>query len=409
MWNSIRKHWEWYLFGVILVSLVVGLTRWEWLGQTNGSETNSSTLRNYGLIGLPAVAVYLAWRRIKVAERQAKASEGNLQTARDALRHTEQKGEDDRRHNRYADASGRLSSDSVSARLGAIYELQLLTAQDPQQLHIQTMKLLCAFVRFPPPEDRFDEVSDDDSCSVALRQDVQAAMEVIGGRTAERIRLETEAEYRPDLQQANLVRLELREGNLSGIDMRDSRFWGADLTNADLSACRLQHAEFSSPWVLRGVELGALLGQSDGFFEDLDVLQREVTHMTGVDLSGALMLSAKLSGADLRGADMSGADLSNVKMLKASLDGVDFSDSDLVFSDLSGASLASAKLHGAKMFDVRLSGANLRGSNAKHAAYSDPAEGLTQAQLDEARADADNPPILDEESGLVWNPRPCTT
>ena len=111
--------------------------------------------------------------------------------------------------------------------MGAIYELQDLTAQDPELLHIRTMKLLCAFVRFPPPEARLDEVPDDDPCGVRLRPDVQAAMEVIGSRTAERIKLETDADYMPDLQQANLVRLELRDGNLSKIDMMGSQVLGS--------------------------------------------------------------------------------------------------------------------------------------------------------------------------------------
>ena len=167
-------------------------------GETNDGETNSATIRNIGLIPVSLVAFVLTWRRIMVAQRQAEASEGNLQTARDALRHFERKDEVDRLHSRYADASRRLSSESVSARLGAIYELRDLTAQDPELLHIRTMKLLCAFVRLPPPEARLDEVPDDDHCSARLRPDVQAAMEVIGSRTAERIKLEADADCMPD-------------------------------------------------------------------------------------------------------------------------------------------------------------------------------------------------------------------
>ena len=229
MWHSIRCYWERYLFWIVLAVVAFGVfgwdwhtVVWEWLGQTNGDETNSSTFRNFGLIFLPVVAIYLTWKRIKIAAREARTSRDNLRTARDALQHSERtlsytvhKDEVDRLRSRYADASGRLSSESASARLGAIYELQVLTEQDPQQFHVQTMKLLCAFVRFPPPDARLVEVPDDDLCSVSLRPDVQAAMEVIGSRTAERIQLETDASYMPDLRQANLVRLQLREGNLS--------------------------------------------------------------------------------------------------------------------------------------------------------------------------------------------------
>lgn len=414
MWNSIRYYWERYLFWSVLLVLAVGvlrwdwhLTVWDWFGETNGSETNSSTFRNFGLIILPVVAIYLTWKRIKIAAREARTSRDNLRTARDALQQSEKtlsytvhKDEVDRLHGRYADASARLSNDSVSARLGAIYELQVLTAQDPQQLHIQTMKLLCPFVRFPPPEARFDDHPDGDPCSHPLRPDVQAAMEVIGSRTEECIELEKSAKYRPDLRQANLVRLELRNGNLSRIDMRGTKFWGADLVDADLSQSRLQHAEFSSPWVLRGVEIDELIVASDGYFEAREAVQSNITYMTGVNLSGALMLSAKL-----RGADMSNANLPDVDMSSASLEGANFSEAELVGADMSEAKLASADLTGSKMYNLILSGTDLKGSNAENSAHGDPPTGLTQAQLDQACADLDNPPKLDESSDLVWNSR----
>ena len=421
-WNTLRRFRERYLLGAVVIVIAFGVFRWdwhlivwEWLGETNGGETNSATFRNFGLIFLPVVAIYLTWKRIKIAAREAHTSRLNLTAANDALRHSEKtlsytvhKDEVDQLHGRYADASARLSSASVSARLGAIYELRDLTDQDPEQLHVRTMKLLCAFVRLPPPEARLDEVPDGEPCSVALRPDIQAAMEVIGSRTPERIKLESDADYMPDLQRANLVRLELHGGNLSGSDMRGSRCWGANLIEADLSGCRLQHAEFTSPWVLRGVELGDLLARDGGFYDDLEVLQREVTYMTKANFSGASMLSAKLPGARLSGADMSGTSLPNATLSKASLEGVDFSEAQLAEADMSGTTLASADLNGAKMLDVNLSGTDLRGSSAEFSNHRNPPVGLTQAQLDDACADLDNPPKLDPDSGLVWNPKPCT-
>ncbi len=331
MWNSIRYHWEKYLFWAVLAVLAVGVARWDWhlatwdwLGETNGGETNSATFRNFGLIFLPLVAIYLTWRRIKVAERESRTSRENLRVARDALQIsertrylTEDKDWEELLHNRFADASARLSSDSVSARLGAIYELQALTAQDPQQLHIRTMKLLCAFVRFPLPEPRLDEFPDDDPCSVTLRPDVQAAMEVIGSRTPERIELEADAEYMPDLRQANLVRLELRDGNLSKIDMRGSRFWGADLMRADLSGSELQYTDFTSPWVVRGQELAEITGQKGNFAEVGNAVMRSLTLLIGTNFSDARMLQANLSGVNLQGANLANAGLPEAKLANA--------------------------------------------------------------------------------------------
>ncbi|WP_420626864.1 hypothetical protein [Candidatus Poriferisodalis sp.] len=91
MWHSIRYYWERYLFWATLAVVAFGVLRWdwhtvvwEWLGQTNGDETNSSTFRNFGLIFLPVVAIYLTWKRIKIAAREARTSRDNLRTARSA-------------------------------------------------------------------------------------------------------------------------------------------------------------------------------------------------------------------------------------------------------------------------------------------------------------------------------------
>ena len=66
MWYSIRRFWERYLFWIVVIVLAVGVARWDWhlslwdwLGEANGRESNSTTLRNAGLIVLPVVAIYL--------------------------------------------------------------------------------------------------------------------------------------------------------------------------------------------------------------------------------------------------------------------------------------------------------------------------------------------------------------
>lgn len=294
MWNSIRRFWERWLLAVVVAVLVLGsigwdwhLDTWAWLGAANDEETNSTTFRNFGLIFMSIVAIWLTWRRIKIAAGEARTSRGNLQNAQDALNlnyqtldYNSKRDEKDRKLNQYARASERLGSDGMSARLGAIYELRDLTEQDLEQFHVRTMRMLCAFVRFPTGE-RDDEIlSDENRCSRPLRPDVQAALEVIGGRTERHVQLESQAGYQPDLRQADLVRLELRDGSLSGIDLRGSKFWGAKLIDADLSGCMLQKADFSSPWVLRGVEPNAFLEETDGFFEALDALQSNDTLMT---------------------------------------------------------------------------------------------------------------------------------
>ncbi|MCQ3805401.1 MAG: pentapeptide repeat-containing protein [Acidimicrobiia bacterium] len=346
------------------------VSAWPWLGYKNGGETNSTTLRNLLLVLLALIGIILTIWRINVAER--------------TLSHSEKRDRTDRHHSRYADASARLSSESVSARMGAVYELQALTAQDPELLHIRTMKLLCVLVRYPPPEARLDESPDDDPCSGSLRPDVQAAMEVIGSRTAECIKLEDDAGYMPDLRRANLVRLELREGNLSRIDMRGSVFWGADLMRADLSGSELQYADFSSPWVVRGEEPPTIATTQGTWIETLNAQALSTTRLAGANFSGSRMLLAKFAGVDLQGAAMSDANLPNTRFDSATLYGVDFSNSELLEADLSNTSLTSVTLTGANLHRTNLTSTDLSGFFSKGATETFPPTGLTQAQLDQS-------------------------
>ncbi len=411
MLDSIRKHHKGTLLTLAVVVLLVGASwawdwhqsLWDWLGETNrgetnrgeatsgdttDGETNSATLRNFALLPLAIIGIWLTLWRIMVAER--------------TLAYSEDRDRADRVHSRYAEASGRLSGESVSVRMGAIYELQDLTDQDPEQLHVRTMKLLCAFVRFPPADARLDAVPEDDPCSVALRQDVQAAMEVIGSRTLERIRLEADADYLLDLRLANLVRLQLCEGNLSRIDMQGSKFWGADLADADLSDCVLQYTDFSSPWVIQGEEPPEIQDGAGSFYQQAVATLDGQTHLTRANLSRARMFAAKMTGTVLQGADLSNGVLIDVNLTRAVTREADFTDANLTNADLSGANLIEADFNTAD-----LSGADLGRSSP----YAPPGErraiGLTQQQLDQACAEPGNPPILDPDSDLVWNPKPC--
>lgn len=421
MWNSIRRFWARYRFSVVVVViLAVGIARWDWylsiwdwLGGTNGGESNSTTLRNSGLIVLPVVAIYLTWKRIKVAEREALTSRKNLQTASEALdlnyktlSYTEHRDSEERRHNQHASASERLSSDSMSARLGAIYELQNLTKQDLSLFHVRTMRMLSAFVRFPPHETDDGVLQSDDPCSQRLRPDVQAAMEVIGSRTDQHIKIESRARYVPDLRQAHLVRLELRDSNLSGIDMRGSRFWGADLMGADLSKCELQYTDFCSPWVVRGDDFAEVTRQEGSFVERMNAVLGSQTRLIGTNLSDTNMLCAKLSGSNLQGANLSSASLADADLTSAFLMGADLSHSQLTDANLTNAQLMAANLVDALLTGADLSGTDLSGSPANDSTSRRPPVGLTQAQLDQADGDPDNPPKLDASSDLTWHSRP---
>lgn len=112
------------------------------------------------------------------------------------------------------------------------------------------------------------------------------------------------------------------------------------------------------------------------------------TIMEAISAHDELGLTIETGILDLHGADLGGTFLRG-----ANLSGVDFSDADLF-----GAFLVSANLSGARLYDANLSKAQLEG-----------VEGLTQIQLDQARADPSYPPgwtsyTCDAETGapLIW-------
>ena len=130
-------------------------------------------------------------------------------------------------------------------------------------------------------------------------------------------------------------------------------------------------------------------------------------NMSGLQLRGGNLSGAWLTNANLSGAILPYTILSCARLRHANLVGV-----ELRHADLSGAKFWGADLTRAVLRDANLSGADLCGADARAPANRSAVRGLTQAQLDEARADSDNPPklngVLDAETGapLIWHEGP---
>ena len=120
--------------------------------------------------------------------------------------------------------------------------------------------------------------------------------------------------------------------------------------------------------------------------------QIEIDRLNRWNLSQAYLVGATLIDIDLFGASLDGANLTGACLWEANL-----SRAFLMNANLTGVNLATINLTGAILIDANLTGANMRGC-----------EGLIQRQIDEARAEPDNPPdlegVVDAETGkpLVW-------
>ncbi len=115
-----------------------------------------------------------------------------------------------------------------------------------------------------------------------------------------------------------------------------------------------------------------------------------------------------LAGADLAGANLLGAFLSKSDLNYANLTGANLILTELIEAFLLSVNLTGANLTGANLTDTNLSYANLT------AAVFSEVKGLTQEQLDQARADPARPPKLDgvqdAKTGapLKWSGKPCS-
>jgi hypothetical protein len=94
----------------------------------------SEIIRNFGLVVAAGIGIYLAWRRVSAATRQADAS---LQQAEMARR--------DHVAELFNRAVGQLTDDKLEIRLGAIYTLRQI-ARDFPDLSRPTFELLSTYL-----------------------------------------------------------------------------------------------------------------------------------------------------------------------------------------------------------------------------------------------------------------------
>ena len=364
---------------VLVFSIGLPAARWEWLrsGASEGqsgvttestsaakssgpTESNSSTVRNIGFIIAGALAlVFAVWRGVlsqrqaKTAERQADTALRQIETAQLQVETSQSQTEIAQQgllNERYQRGAEMLGSEVLSVRLGGIYALQRLADEHPEQYHLQIVRLLCAFVRNPPGEVEglVSDYDEDGEPILGLREDVEAAMHVLGRRTEAGIVLGRANES---------FQLSLLNSNLQGGVLQELNLSGAFLYSANLSRTFLGYSDLSH----------AFFGRSD--------------------LSGARLPSTILSTVSFEDAN-----LSNAMFPRAYLYDARFAGANLTGADLRDADLTRAFFNG-------------RGRNGE---FVYPAIGLTQAQLDVARSDPNNPPILvgvlDAETGkqLVW-------
>lgn len=259
---------------VVLAGIVVVACSWEWLQAGSPQpESNSTTIRNGGLLVGAAVALVFAIWRGQVSERQTDIAQQSLL------------------NERYQKSAEMLGHSILTVRLGGIHALQRLAEEYPGQHHVQIIRLLCAFVCNPTEP--------------GSRPDVQAAMDAIGSRNERTIMIEQYFEYRPSLAGAHINSLRLNNMNLAGIDfssadLEGTRFNRANLDGAYLNQTNLIRTDFT------------LANLSDATFVEADMTDARAirANCTNSNFYGAQMSEMRLMGARLDEANFDLANLS---------------------------------------------------------------------------------------------------
>ena len=239
---------------LLVVGVLLSVVFWEWLrGGTYSLEPRGTTIRNLGLlVGGAITLVFAVWRSLvaklqaDAAQRQADTAQRQADTAQQSLL-----------NERYQRGAEMLGNEVLSVRLGGIYALQRLAEENPEQYHIQIMRLFCSFVRHPIKDEGTKARSGTEDAP-RVREDVQAVMAAIGSRRMRQLELERDANFKLDLCHADLSSLRLEKANLSdaklwgvnlcGTMLFGAELWLSDLSGADLDDANLSGTKFSTGW-----------------------------------------------------------------------------------------------------------------------------------------------------------------
>ena len=287
---------------ILLAATVAGIgtwiavNNWEWLqtasipfDEDGSPESNSTTLRNVGLLigGLLAL-VFALWRSL-VAGHQADTSRRQAEVAQSQIEIAQQQAKVAQQsllHERYQKGAEMLSSEILSVRLGGIYALQRLLEEDPDQYYLQIMELFCAFIRFPTKSENAEGQLNSHPYGWPLepREDINPIVDIIRTRSEKLIALEKKGDFTLKLHQSEMPRANFISADLSRATMRDTNLHAAFLEKADLSGTNLPRSDLSQ------------------------------AHLKEARLSSATLWRVNLAGAELWGADMTGAILNDANV-----------------------------------------------------------------------------------------------
>jgi len=321
-----RKSRPVYLSGLIGVTVLC--VTWFWISSDLLWDEKASTsvrleviTKSYSTI-LIVFGLGFAYRRLQVADRQARVAEEGQLTQR------------------FGSAVEHLASEALSVRIGGLYSLERLS-KDSTLFHWPVVEIISAFVK-----DRsiaFSNSTNDtdvttEQVSILGRAevrppaapggqpraplDVQVAMRILSRRD---YTLDA-AGQRIDLEGAYLAGIRLSNAALKGANLNEANLNNVTILNSDLSEASLISAAMVEA-ELRGVDLrntnASWVKLTACNLQDSDLRNSE---FQDADLSSCGLACANAAGASFRRARVDFADFTDANLTKASFEGVDCSN-----------------------------------------------------------------------------------
>ncbi|MBW4593333.1 MAG: pentapeptide repeat-containing protein [Brasilonema angustatum HA4187-MV1] len=304
------------------------------------------------LLGLAVmIHAYVAAKRAQALEESAIAAHKSNEIAIKNVRIAQERLITER----FMTAITQLGHESAATRTGAIYSLERIAQDSPQQ-YWTIMEILTAFVR----ENAAGKPQNEQTQETARTPtDIQAALNVIARRQIQK----DQPNQKIDLRYADMSTADLHKANFQQADLRGANLCQANLQGANLCEANLEGAKLS----------GSILYEAN----------LQSTNLTDANLSGANLNCAQASGANLRAANLTGASLRGVNLRRANLYKANLQGSNLKAANLQEAKLFLANLQGAKLGKANLQGTGLIGANLQQANLN--GANLQQANLNAAK------------------------
>jgi len=274
-------------------------------------QNDARTTLLQGLGGLAVLlAAFYTYRQVQTGRRQLDVSQQGQVTER------------------FTRAIDQLGNENLDVRLGAIYALERIARDSPDD-QATIGEILTAYMRthapWPPtlPGQYVATAPIDDVPELQVRApDILASLTVLGrGGFAEQPK---ELEDQVDLRGVDLRRVPLANANLEGVNLRGVNLAGATLFRVNLARAFLLDANLAGAQIMACNLAGANLGYAN--------LEKAL-------ISGTILSAAILDGANLSGALLDGA-VKGARLEKA------VSDGDTMWPDGFDWVMAGVKLNG---------------------------------------------------------------